>query len=88
MAKLVGALNRKEEILNKIQDCVDYVSANCFYCNNCWHCLVTKKFQKEASKKKLKTSTNSGGRLNGKLVKILLLFLFLIRLVIKNGSCN
>ena len=56
MAKLVGVLYRKEELLEKIQDCVEYVSANCFYCNNCWNCLVTKKFRKDASEKKLKTS--------------------------------
>ena len=56
MSRLVGVLYRKGQILDKIQDCVDYVSANCFYCNKCWHCFVTKKLQKEASKKNLKSS--------------------------------
>ena len=56
MAKVVGIIYKKEEILSKIQDCVNFVSANCFYCNDCWQCHVTKDLQKEASKKKLKTS--------------------------------
>ena len=57
MAKLVGIIYSKESILEKIQDCVNHVSANCFYYNKCWNCLVTKKLQKEASKKELKTSS-------------------------------
>ena len=57
MAKLVGIIYSKESILEKNQDCVNHVSANCFYCNKCWNCLVTKKLQKEASKKKLKPSS-------------------------------
>ena len=32
MAKLVGILYSKETILEQIQDCVNSVSANCFYC--------------------------------------------------------
>ena len=46
----------KEYVLKEIQACVDYVCANCFFCDNCWKCLVTKKLQKEAAKKKLKSS--------------------------------
>ena len=57
MAKLVGFIENKESILKQIQDCVDYVATNCLYCNECWNCLVTKKLQKEASEKKLKTSS-------------------------------
>ena len=57
MTKLVGIIYSKESILEKNQDCVNHVSANYFYCNKCWNCLVTKKFQREANKKKLKTSS-------------------------------
>ena len=56
MAQIVGVTYSKEEILNRIQDCVNFVSASCFYCNNCWQCHVTKELQREASKKKLKNT--------------------------------
>ena len=55
MAKLYYMIERREEVLKQIQRCVDYVGANCFYCNNCWNCLVTKKLQNEASKKGIKS---------------------------------
>ena len=55
MTKSVGIIYSKESVLEQIQDCVDKVTTNCFYCNQCWNCTVTKKPQKEASKKKLKT---------------------------------
>ena len=53
---LAGIIYRKEEIIKIIQDCVDYVCEHCFYCNSCWKCMVTKKLQKEASEKNLKSS--------------------------------
>ena len=28
-------ITRKEYVLKEIQACVDYVCANCFYCDNC-----------------------------------------------------
>ena len=55
-AKLYYMIERKQYVIKQIQDCVDYVTANCFYCNKCWYCLVTKKLEKEADKKKLKSS--------------------------------
>ena len=45
---LVGVIYRKEEMLEIIQDCVEYVCKHCFYCNNSWECMVTKKLQQEA----------------------------------------
>ena len=54
--KLYYMIERREDILKQVKGCVDYVAANCFYCKNCWYCLVTKKLQKEADKKGLKTS--------------------------------
>ena len=53
---LAGIIYRKEEIIGIIQDCVDFVSTHCFYCNSCWECLVAKKLQKEASEKNLKNT--------------------------------
>ena len=47
-------IEKKEYVLKHIQNCIDYVAANCFYCNNCWYCLVTKKLQKESDKENLK----------------------------------
>ena len=54
MAKVCYMIEKREEVLKQIQRCVDYVGANCFYCNECWNCLVTKKLQKEADKKGIK----------------------------------
>ena len=45
----------REEVLEKIGQCVDYVGLNCFYCNRCWFCHVTKVLQQQASKKGIKT---------------------------------
>ena len=53
---LVGVIYRKEKMLSIIWDCVEYVCEHCFYCTNCWECMVTKKLQKEASEKNLKNS--------------------------------
>ena len=53
MAKLVGFIENKESILYQ-------------YCNECWNCLVTKKLQKEASEKKLKTSSIKGRSISWK----------------------
>ena len=45
-------IEKREEILKKNEECVDYVDANCFYCNKCWQCCVTKR---EATKKGMKS---------------------------------
>ena len=55
-AMLYHKIIRKEYIVKQIQKCIDYVSEHCFYCKSCCYCLVTKKLQKEADLKKLKTS--------------------------------
>ena len=52
---LYYVIEKREEILKKIEECVDFVGDNCFYCNKCWHCRVTKMLQREASKKGLKS---------------------------------
>ena len=52
---LYYVIEKREEILKKIEECVDYVGANCFYYNKCWQCRVTKILQREASKKGMKT---------------------------------
>ena len=73
---LAGIIYRKEEIIKTIQSCVEYVSENCFYCNNCWKCLVAKKLQKEASEKNLKNFEKNGGLFNSFQENIQYLILF------------
>ena len=48
-------IEKRENVLQKINNCVEYVGLNCFYCNQCWYCQVTKTLQREASKKGIKT---------------------------------
>ena len=48
-------IEKREEVLDKIEQCVDHVGLNCFYCNRCWFCHVTKTLQREAAKKVIKT---------------------------------
>ena len=55
MISLWCIIERREEVLKQIERCIDYVGANCFYCNKCWYCHVTKTLQREASKKGIKT---------------------------------
>ena len=54
-SKLVGIIESRESILRQIEQCINYVSQNCFYCNNCSECSVTSKLQKQSNKKGLKT---------------------------------
>ena len=34
-ARFYYRIEKKEYVLKQIKNCVDYVAANCFYCNNC-----------------------------------------------------
>ena len=48
-------IEKREDIINKIDEFLDYVCVNCFCCNRCWHCSVIYKLQREASKKGLQS---------------------------------
>ena len=63
--ELFYMIQEKEYVIKQIQNCVDHVECHCFYCNNCWYCLVTKKLQREADKKKLKSSTTDWWSVKG-----------------------
>ena len=54
-SKSVGIIESREFILRQIEQCINYVSQNCFDCNNCWECSVTSKLQNKSNKKGLKT---------------------------------
>ena len=41
-------IEKREEILEKIEQAFDFVSLNCFCCNICWHCNVVVKLRKES----------------------------------------
>ena len=55
MAELFCIIEKREEILEKIDQAFDFVSLNCFFCNVCWHCCVTRKLQKESVRVGIKT---------------------------------
>ena len=48
-------IDRRQEVLEQIDQCVEFVGLNCFHCNRYWYCHVTKTLQREASGKGIKT---------------------------------
>ena len=58
-AVCLGWIESRESILKQIQDANDYVATHCYYCQNCWQCRVTSKFQQEMKSKGIKTFNKS-----------------------------
>ena len=48
-------IQKREEVLDKIEKYLDFLVLNCFKCNRCWHCRVTEKLQREAASKGVNT---------------------------------
>ena len=55
MAELFCIIEKREEILEKIDQAFDFVSLSCFFCNGCWRCCVARKLQKESVRVGIKT---------------------------------
>ena len=55
MAHLFCIIEKREEILEKIDQAFEFVSINCFFCNVCWHCCVVRELQKESSRTGIQT---------------------------------
>ena len=55
MAELFCIIEKREKILEKIDQAFDCVSLNCFFCNVCWPCCVARKLQKESVRIGIKT---------------------------------
>ena len=54
-------IEKREDIVKKIDEFLDYVCVNCFCCNRCWHYSVT--YKRKVCKALILTL--SGGQLNG-----------------------
>ena len=48
-------IEKREDILKKIEQAFDFVSLNCLCCNICWHCNVVVKIRKESVRVGIKT---------------------------------
>ena len=46
---------KREEVLKMIDQSIEYFGLNCFFCNICWHCCVTRNLQTQAALKGIKT---------------------------------
>ena len=55
MSHLFCIIETREQILEKIEQAVEYVGLNCFFCNVCWHCHVVRELQKEATRAGLRS---------------------------------
>ena len=55
MTELFCIIEKREEILEKIEQSFDFVSLNCFCCNICWHCCVVLRLRKESVRVGIKT---------------------------------
>ena len=55
MSHLFCIIETREQIIDKIDQAVEYVGLNCFFCNVCWHCHVVRKLQKEVGRVGVKT---------------------------------
>ena len=51
-------IEKREDILKKIDEAFDFISLNCFFCNVCWHCCVVRQFQKEVVRVGIKNSNS------------------------------
>ena len=55
MSHLFCIIEKREQILEKIEQAVEYVGLNCSFCNVCWHRHVVRELQKEAGRVGLRT---------------------------------
>ena len=55
MTELFCIVEKREEILEKIDQAFAFVGLNCFFCNVCWHCCVARELQKESARIGIRT---------------------------------